>query len=140
MVEDNALNQLVAEGILARLGYQVDLVANGALALQALGSTAYSAVLMDCHMPVMDGFAATREIRRRDDANRSIPIIAMTAGALPADRERCLASGMDDFVAKPVDLQLISDVLRKWVTADEHEGETERTSQSVPGLRGSPTW
>ena len=115
VVEDNLLNQLVAEGIVAKLGYQVNIVANGVQALEALSSTTYSAVLMDCHMPIMDGFEATREIRRRHDQNSTIPIIAMTAGAMAEDRVRCLAAGMDDYVSKPIDLQAMGELLRKWV-------------------------
>jgi two-component system sensor histidine kinase/response regulator len=118
VVEDNSLNQLVAEGIVSRLGYQVNIVANGQQALAALGSTSYAAVLMDCHMPIMDGFDATREIRRRQDQNRTIPIIAMTAAAMEEDRERCLAAGMDDYVSKPIDLQTVGELLRKWVRTD----------------------
>jgi PAS domain S-box-containing protein len=115
VVEDNLLNQLVAEGIVAKLGYQVNIVANGVQALEALGSTTYSAVLMDCHMPIMDGFEATREIRRRQDQNSGIPIIAMTAAAMAEDRVRCLAAGMDDYVSKPIQLRAMGQLLRKWV-------------------------
>jgi len=82
VVEDNAVNQLVAEGVVSGLGYQVDLVADGAEALDAVSTTCYSAVLMDCHMPVMAGFEATEEIRRRQVNGTRIPIIAMTAGAM----------------------------------------------------------
>jgi CheY-like chemotaxis protein len=115
VVEDNALNQLVAEGVVTKLGYRVDMVPNGAAALEALAATAYSAVLMDCHMPVMDGFAATREIRRREGAGGRIPIIAMTAGAMAEDRDRCLAVGMDDYVSKPVSLTAVEEALHRWV-------------------------
>jgi two-component system sensor histidine kinase/response regulator len=118
VVEDNSLNQLVAEGIVARLGYQVNIVSNGLQALTALASTSYSAVLMDCHMPIMDGFEATREIRRREDQNSNIPIIAMTAAAMPEDRERCLAAGMDDYLSKPIALRAVGEALRKWVRTD----------------------
>ncbi len=85
-MEDNSLNQLVAERVVSRLGYQVDIVANGEEALNAVDRTSYSALLMDCHMPVMDGFETTKEIRRREGEGRRTPIIAMTAGALPEDR------------------------------------------------------
>lgn len=115
VVEDNALNQLVAEGVVSKLGYQVDLVANGVEALEATQNTAYAAVLMDCHMPVMDGFAATREIRRRETSPSRIPIIAMTAGALTEDRDRCLAAGMDDYLPKPVNFTAVEQVLAQWV-------------------------
>jgi HPt (histidine-containing phosphotransfer) domain-containing protein len=72
---------------------------------------------MDCHMPVMDGFDATKAIRRRGDAKSAIPVIAMTAGAMTEDRQRCLAVGMDDYLAKPVNVQAVQEVLARWVTA-----------------------
>ena len=132
-MEDNLLNQLVAEGIVAKLGYLVNIVANGVQALEALSSTAYSAVLMDCHMPIMDGFEATREIRRRQDQNSGIPIIAMTAGAMAEDRVRCLAAGMDDYVSKPIDLRAMGELLRKWVRPVPEPTATQEPS--VPAGR-----
>ena len=140
VVEDNLLNQLVAEGIVAKLGYQVNIVANGVQALEALGSTSYSAVLMDCHMPIMDGFEATREIRRRQDQNSGIPIIAMTAGAMAEDRVRCLDAGMDDYVSKPIDLRAMGELLRKWVRPSQGGG-TLGNAQSGPAASaaGQPT-
>ncbi|MBG6179541.1 hybrid sensor histidine kinase/response regulator [Arthrobacter sp. CAN_A1] len=113
VVEDNAVNQLVAESMLLKLGYRVDLVGDGAEAVKATSHETYAAVLMDCHMPVMDGFEATRAIRSRDAAH--LPIIAMTAGALSEDRERCRAAGMDDYLSKPVDLTLLKTTLLRWV-------------------------
>ncbi len=115
VVEDNALNQLVAEGVVSKLGYEVDIVANGAEALQAISTIYYSAVLMDCHMPVMDGFTATEEIRRGETNGDRVPIIAMTAAAMAEDRERCLAVGMDDYVSKPVNVTAIQDALTRWI-------------------------
>ncbi len=117
VAEDNQINQLVAEKMVSRLGYQVDLVANGAEALEALANASYSAVLMDCHMPLLDGFQATRELRRREPAGQRIPVIAMTAGAMPGDRERCLQAGMDDYVSKPVDSERLETTLARWVQA-----------------------
>ncbi len=111
IVEDNSLNQLVAEGVVTRLGYEVDIVANGVEAIEAIAACRYSAVLMDCHMPVMDGFTATERIREREGAGERLPIIAMTAGVLAEDRERCLVVGMDSFVPKPVDIATLDDAL-----------------------------
>ncbi|HET7476158.1 MAG TPA: response regulator, partial [Dermatophilaceae bacterium] len=115
IVEDNALNQLVAEGVVTKLGYEVDLVANGAEALEALEAREYSVVLMDCHMPVLDGFATTEQIRRREEGNGAhIPIIAMTAAAMSEDRDRCLAAGMDDYLSKPVKAATVGAALARW--------------------------
>jgi two-component system sensor histidine kinase/response regulator len=117
VVEDNAVNQLVAEGILATLGYDVDIVSNGVEALAAVDAGHYSAVLMDCHMPVMDGFEATRRIRVAEaDGRRRLPIIAMTAGAMDEDRKRCLAAGMDAYITKPVSIKALEDVLNDWIS------------------------
>jgi signal transduction histidine kinase/CheY-like chemotaxis protein/HPt (histidine-containing phosphotransfer) domain-containing protein len=115
VVEDVTLNQQVAQGMLAKLGYASDVAANGHLALDAMSRTDYTAVLMDLQMPEMDGFAATAEIRRREGDARHTPIIAVTANATAGDRERCLAAGMDDYVAKPVRVEGLATVLRRWV-------------------------
>jgi len=115
LVEDNVLNQVVAVGILTRLGYGADVVGNGRDAVEAVTGGAYGAVLMDCRLPGLDGYQATAEIRRREGANRHIPIIAMTASASQEDRERCLAAGMDDYLAKPVLVGDIEAVLARWL-------------------------
>ncbi|MEV7606283.1 response regulator [Paenarthrobacter sp. NPDC089322] len=115
VAEDNEVNQLVARGMANRLGYDVDIVVDGAQAVEATLSGTYAAVLMDCHMPVMDGFEATRTIRARDAQRARIPIIAMTAGALDEDRERCFDAGMDDYISKPVDVDKLGEVLARWV-------------------------
>ncbi|MEJ7764574.1 MAG: ATP-binding protein [Acidimicrobiales bacterium] len=115
VVEDHVINQMVATGMLAKLGYGSDVAANGIEALAALQLRSYDAVLMDCHMPEMDGFQATAEIRSREAGQSHIPIIAMTAGALVEDREKCLAGGMDDFLSKPVKAIVLEAVLERWL-------------------------
>ena len=114
IVEDNAINQLVAKEIVRRLGYAYEVAANGIEALKALEQRGFAAVLMDCYMPDMDGFDATRELRRREAGRRHTPVIAMTAGAMTEDRERCIVAGMDDYVAKPVSRATLADVLERW--------------------------
>ncbi|MBA2954054.1 response regulator [Nocardioides sp. MAH-18] len=117
LVEDGEINQIVAEGILEALGYQVDLVDDGAAGLAAVTAGHYDAVFMDVQMPVMDGYEATRQIRRREGGRRRTPIIAMTAGAVAGDRERCLEAGMDDYVSKPISPAAVAAALDRWVTA-----------------------
>jgi len=115
VVEDNAANLKVAVRMIERLGYRADVAGNGREALEVIGRVAYDAVLMDCQMPELDGYAATREIRRAESDGRHVPIIAMTAGAMAGDRERCLAAGMDDYIAKPVKLHIVAAVLERWL-------------------------
>ena len=133
VVEDNIVNQKLAVRMVEKLGYQPDVVENGQEALTALSKGDYAAILMDCQMPVMDGFETTRCIRKGEAAahdspgrnsNRSdtapsstphIPIIAVTANAMQGDRERCLATGMDDYLAKPIKLDELRNALARWV-------------------------
>jgi two-component system sensor histidine kinase/response regulator len=117
VVEDNASNQLVAQGILRLLGYRADVASDGTEALDALDRAEFDAILMDCQMPEMDGFTATREIRRREGPGRHTPVIAMTAGASDSDRNLCLSAGMDDFLSKPVKPREIDAMLARWVVA-----------------------
>ncbi|MBC2961848.1 response regulator [Nocardioides deserti] len=115
VVEDNPVNQLVATGILESRGYAVDVASDGLEAVERLrGRHGYAAVLMDCRMPRMDGFEATRTHRRSEPSGERVPIIAMTASALEGERERCLAAGMDDFLTKPVDPGDLDAVLHRW--------------------------
>jgi CheY-like chemotaxis protein len=103
LAEDNPINRDVAMAMLEDLGCQVEVVETGRAACDAVTRTAFDLVLMDCQMPEVDGFEATRELRRREHAGgtRRVPIVALTANALPGDRERCLEAGMDDFIRKP---------------------------------------
>lgn len=116
LVEDNAMNQLVATKILAKIGYEVVVAGNGIEALEAMVDAEYDAVLMDCQMPEMDGYTATREIRRREGGTRHTPVIAMTAAAMQGDREECLAAGMDDYLTKPIRPDAVAEALARWVT------------------------
>jgi CheY-like chemotaxis protein len=117
VVEDGEINQLVATGILEHLGYRVDVVDGGAEALAAMRDATFDAVLMDVQMPGMDGYQATAEIRRIEGDERHTPIIAMTAGAVVGDAERCLAAGMDDYLSKPIDVAAVDAALGRWVPA-----------------------
>ncbi|MHB8671933.1 MAG: response regulator [Acidimicrobiales bacterium] len=104
MAADDTINQKVAASMLARLGYRADVVGDGTEAVAALAQVPYVAVLMDREMPRMDGFEATREIRRREGAGSHTPIAALTAAAMKGDEERCLSAGMDAYVTKPIRL------------------------------------
>lgn len=121
VAEDNLVNQKLAVRMLERLGYRPDIVSNGREALTAFERDAYAAIVMDCQMPVMDGYEATRCIRaqeQRPDSSRTgshIPIIALTANAMQGDRERCKAAGMDDYLTKPVKTEDLGRLLQRWV-------------------------
>ena len=114
VAEDNPVNQRVARAMLENLGYLVDVVPDGAAAVSAAALVTYSAILMDCHMPVLDGYEATSEIRRLPGRPGRIPIIAVTASAMKSDEERCLAAGMDDYLAKPLRLKVLGARLARW--------------------------
>ena len=123
LVEDNFVNQRVAVYMLTKLGYCVDVAVHGREAVDMLGKFAYDLVLMDCQMPEMDGFEAARTIRDRSSTvlDHDVPVIAMTANAFPEDRARALASGMNDFLAKPVDRSVLAATLAKWLKPESVE-------------------
>ncbi len=123
LAEDNITNQQVALGILKKMGLHADAVANGAEALKALEILPYDLVLMDVQMPVMNGLVAARQIRKfkSTSTNFKIPVIAMTANAMQGDRERCMESGMNDYVSKPVSPQTLAEVLDKWLPKENEE-------------------
>ncbi|MBI5362342.1 MAG: response regulator, partial [Planctomycetes bacterium] len=120
VVEDNALNQRIAVRLLERHGLCADVAANGAEALVAVERADYQLVLMDCHMPVMDGFEATRRLRERESTRsvERLPIVALSAGLRPEDRKRCLEQGMDEFLSKPFPLAALERVLQRFLARE----------------------
>jgi CheY-like chemotaxis protein len=118
LAEDNVVNQKVALTMLKKLGYSADAVANGREAIAALSAIDYDLVLMDCEMPEMDGFEATMHIRNGDAGvlNATVPVVAMTANAMQGDRERCIAAGMNDYMAKPVQAQMLMATMERWLS------------------------
>ena len=117
LAEDNLVNQKVALVMLRKLGIEADVVGTGVEALDALVGVAYDLVLMDCQMPEMDGFDATRRIRERERGSRRLPVVAMTANAMMGDRERCIEAGMDDHIPKPVRVEALHRALFRWLPA-----------------------
>jgi len=130
VVEDQPLNREVAIGILRSLGLQVETANHGRQALDVLRTGHIDAVLMDCEMPVMDGFSATAAIRRGESAGMHIPIIALTADATAAGREACLAAGMDDYLAKPFRREALHAALARWLGGNTAAGETSGSPES----------
>lgn len=125
LAEDNAVNRRIAEAMLGKLGIQVTTVADGQAAVEAWEKQAFDLILMDCMMPALDGYAATREIRRREMARGShVPIIALTASVLEEDRVRCRDAGMDDFLAKPINRAALEAALARWLTTGQPAGDT----------------
>jgi CheY-like chemotaxis protein len=116
VVEDNNVNQLVVLGQLQRLGHEAVVASGGIPALDLVRDEVFDLVLMDCQMPDIDGYTATRRIRQLEGAAARVPIIAITAHALPGEREKCLAAGMNDYLAKPVSLEQLGAVIRLWAS------------------------
>src|SRR5437867_1846282 len=115
VADDQAVNRKLTMRQLERLGFTVDMAENGREVLEKMSHTAYDLVFMDCHMPEMDGFAATEEIRRRERNGRRTPIIALTASVVGPERDRCTAAGMDDYLTKPVREPDLLRILSQWV-------------------------
>ncbi|HHQ4565778.1 TPA: response regulator [Aeromonas hydrophila] len=133
LAEDNELNQQVALELLRAVGADVSIAGNGAIALEMVAQTHYDLILMDMQMPVMDGLAATRLLREREDVGQHTPILAMTANVMAGDRERCLAAGMDDHIAKPIDPDRLYAALQRWATSFSRE-----VSSRLTASRASP--
>jgi CheY-like chemotaxis protein len=119
VVDDNAANQKVALRMVERLGYRGDVAGTGAEATAMVARGHYDAVLMDCQMPEMDGYEASRQIRHNERGGRRMPIIAMTADAVADERDRCLAAGMDDYITKPIKLHVVAAVLERWLATKQ---------------------
>jgi CheY-like chemotaxis protein/HPt (histidine-containing phosphotransfer) domain-containing protein len=128
VAEDNAVNQELMIAILNRMDFSADIAGNGREVLDALGARNYDLVFMDCQMPEMDGYEATRLIRQgaAGEGNRNIPIIALTANAMATDRERCLAAGMNDYLSKPIQIEMLIKSLHHWFLA---AGETKENRE-----------
>ena len=124
LAEDNLTNQVVAMTILEKLGYHTKAVGTGIEVLQALAEYPYDLVLMDCQMPELDGYEATRTLRLGEEPGRHVPVIAMTANAVIGDREKCLAAGMDDYLPKPVDPDSLSAMLEFWLFRHDQEQDS----------------
>ncbi|WP_160311643.1 response regulator [Streptacidiphilus melanogenes] len=137
LVEDNEINQMVALGLLTRLGYEADVANDGAKALELLSAHPYQAVLMDCRMPGMDGYTATHLLRDREweESGPRLPVIAMTASALAEDRDRCLAAGMDDYLTKPLAVSDLERALSRWIENRPGGLDAGPTADPHPVLR-----
>ena len=137
VVDDNPVNQKVSSTMLRKLGYRSEIASNGVEAVDASAKREYAAILMDCALPVMDGFQATAAIRLREGLARHTPIIAMTASAMKGDLERCIAAGMDAYLSKPVKMAKLGEVIATWVGSNAPNGDakaalTGKSSGSEP--------
>ncbi len=128
VVDDNLTNQFVAKGVLESFGLEVDLAINGQVAIESVQSKQYDLVFMDCQMPIMDGYEATKTIRNQNldiNSNQEISIIAMTASAMPGDRENCIAAGMNDYVTKPIEIKIVAQILETWLPDEKKVADRE---------------
>jgi PAS domain S-box-containing protein len=137
LVEDNAINQELVVDLLSRAGVAVRVASDGQLALDMLARESFDAVLMDCQMPVMDGYAATRALRQQQQL-RELPVIAMTANAMVGDREAVLAAGMNDHIAKPIDIDEMFATLAKWLAPRKQTAQFTEANGASPDFRSLP--
>jgi two-component system, sensor histidine kinase and response regulator len=140
LAEDNHINQIIAAGLLRKLGYLPDIVTNGLAALEALKNIPYDIIFMDCQMPEMDGYDAARRIRAQERRQNhgpswksSIHIIAITANAMEGDREKCIAAGMDEYLSKPIRLQELRLVLERWRAKNQSRSDLNSDALTPAG-------
>jgi two-component system, sensor histidine kinase and response regulator len=138
LAEDNPINQRVAVAMLGHLGFDVDVMTDGSEAVKAAMRQPYRAILMDCQIPGLDGYQATGQIRRLEKGSRRTPIIAVTGSATEADQQRCLAAGMDDYLAKPLRLKALGDVLSRWAPQAALASSADGRAAREAADRGSP--
>jgi two-component system, sensor histidine kinase and response regulator len=137
LAEDNAVNRKLATLMLDKLGYRTDTANNGVEAVMAFDERRYDLILMDCFMPEMNGFEATREIRAREKIGQHTPIVALTANTQKGDREECLAAGMDDYLTKPVHENALVEILQRWLGRKPEEGVLD--AEALDRLRELPS-
>jgi CheY-like chemotaxis protein len=135
VAEDNAVNQRLVVRRLEKLGYTVDAVNNGEEALAALRERHWDLVLMDCQMPEMDGYQATRLIRQSPGPARDVPIVALTASAIEGDRQKCLDAGMNDYLSKPIEPGSLARIVERWLPAGNERGADQGDALAGPDRR-----
>jgi len=135
LVEDNVVNRKVALAIMGKIGFTADTAINGRLGVEAWSGNEYDLILMDCQMPEMSGYEATGVIREKEkDTDKHTPIIAMTANVMDGDKEKCLAAGMDDYLSKPIKIELLKSMLKKWLNADLASTVPQKKHQTSVGF------
>jgi len=134
LADDNRVNQKVALGALQRMGLTVDVANNGEEAVAAWAAGVFDLILMDCQMPVMDGYQAAREIRARETGARRTPIIALTADAMKGTEQLCRESGMDDYLTKPIDRDRLSEVINRYLSPSQRPARLEVNGEAQPAL------
>jgi CheY-like chemotaxis protein len=136
IVEDHWANRKLIEAMLLQRGHILDCVENGQEAVTMTSAVEYDLILMDCNMPMMDGWQATEKIRQRRELNASVPIVAVTANAMKGDRDKCIQAGMDDYISKPVDRKKLYEIIAKWTMVEEQAGapesHTTQRGSSIP--------
>lgn len=135
VVDDNQVNQKLTGLMLEKIGCQVDVTHNGLEAVKLVNQSAYDLVFMDCQMPVMDGYEATAKIRSHEASSRHTVIVAMTAHAMKEDCEKCLKSGMDDYMTKPIKKENLLEIMEKWIP-ERRANESERTGKELRAGNG----